>query len=141
MKKIFMLITLATGISAYAADYQVDCAHFAGTKMVDRMIISYNYEVKPMSSNVWSKDINIVAISPENSEIQTGLHQARFADENLKNPDPYYDEIYFEPCKDCDYDAARINYMRDDNLGLIATIKYISDGPEFAQFLTCKENE
>ena len=141
MKKLASLITVIMSCSIFAADYKVDCSHFAGTKMVDRMIISYNYEKNPANTNVWSKEVNIVAYSPENSEIKTGTHQAHFSNTNAKNPDPHYDEVYFEPCLNCDYDAARINYMYDDNLGLLATINDISDGPQFAQFLKCKEIE
>ncbi len=138
MKKLLLFIVLAAAISVYGADYKVNCTHFAGSKMVDRMVISYEKNLADPST--WSSKVKIEATSPEYSEIPTGIYEASFADESLKNPDPIYDAIFFKPMSTQRFfDGATIHYNYDDGHGIFATIDHDSPyGAKLTQFLKCK---
>ncbi len=137
MKKL-LLITLLLSTTAFAAIpkyYTVTCKHFAGTDVLDNLTIGYTSQ-----NGQWLNEAK-VTIDSDESIMTNGSRVGRINDNALNDYIPEDSEVYFEGCVDCDYDAARINFVHDDVLGQMAVLEYVSDGPAFTQFLQCTSKE
>jgi hypothetical protein len=134
MKSIIFITSLLALSTAFAGQNQeITCQHFAGTQIVNQIKLEYTY-----LNNRWDNNINVIVNSNMEDIIASDTHQGSFVSRS-NYVHPAYDEVYFEPCLNCDFDGARVRFMFDDDLGLVGTLQYSSDGPMFAQILKCQE--
>lgn len=120
-------------ISSQLDTFQLTCGHFAASKIIDTMKIAY---IK--NDSQWSRVTVIEIKSSEESIIKSDDYVGRLADDITNHYIPTESIVLFEPLKGADYDQAKIRYTHDDDLGTLAVMEYISDGPVFTQILKCR---
>lgn len=130
---LFIVNVMFIGSAVASYDQEITCQHSSGTEVVKSITLKYQKN----ASHGWLKNVDISVVSNFEDTIATGDHQGQF-ESFTSYSYPTYSGVYFEPCLDCDFDSARVDFMHDDDLGIIGTLQYSSDGPRYAQILSCQ---
>src|SRR5690606_20232831 len=137
MKKFFAALVLICAFNASATVpkfYSVKCKHFAASQVLDTLDFDFH-----SIEGQWSKDVK-VTVSSDEAFMPNGERVGKIRSDVRNHYVPDEAEIYFEGCVNCDFDGVKVRFTHDDDLGKLAIMEYVSDGPVFTQILQCKHS-
>jgi hypothetical protein len=133
MKKLIVVMLALAVTNIYARSLNVTCKHLAGTNLVNKLSLQYVTD----DNDKWTQNV-LISVESGEFEIEQGIYSGRLRSSAANRYTPDSIDIFFVPTVNADYDGADIKFFNDDVLGKLAVLEYVSDGPEFTQFLICE---